>query len=211
MPAQLEDLERFVEKVKAVFYLSLDVEATGPFPGLYSLVSVGCVPVYPGDGRDQPWRVAEEHEHLYLEFQPLDEALELPAAMEVHGLTLDYLREKGREPAQGIGAMAEYLAKLRRLRPKFMMAAWPASFDLPFVGYYAQRFLGDNPFGYGALDIGSLAQGLFRCERRQLRAELVRKGLFRPPKAYPHHALEDALDQANLLVHLLNLSQNTTP
>ncbi len=197
------------KKAKAVFYLSLDVEASGPFPGLYSLVSVGCVPVYPGDEPDQPWYVGEER--FYREFKPLEEAQEMAAAMEVHGLSLDYLREHGLEPRAGIQELADYLAGLRRIRPKFMMAAWPASFDQPFIGYYAQRFLGSNPFGYGALDIGSLAQGLFRCERRQLRGKLARKGLFRPPKPYPHNALEDAIDQAQLLAHLLNLSQKVTP
>lgn len=187
-----------------MFYLSLDVEASGPFPGLYSLVSVGCVPVLPPTAEEPVWRLGESE--FYCEFKPLPEAGELAAATEVHGLSREHLEEHGLEPVEGIRLLAEYLAKLRLLQPKFMMAAWPASFDQPFVGYYAQRFLGSNPFGYGCLDIASLAQGVFRCERRQLRSKLARRGWFRPPKPYPHNALEDAKDQAQLLVELLNLS-----
>lgn len=189
-----------------MFYLSLDVEASGPFPGLFSLVSVGCVPVIPPDPDNPLWRLSDRT--FYCEFKPLPEAAELPAATEVHGLSTEHLREKGLEPQEGMQQLADYLAQLRLIHPKFMTAAWPASFDQPFIGYYAHRFLGSNPFGYACLDIASLAQGLFRCERRQLRSRLARRGLFRPPKPYPHHALDDATDQAVLLVDLLNLSQN---
>jgi DNA polymerase III epsilon subunit-like protein len=190
-----------------VFYLSLDVEASGPFPGLYSLVSVGCVPVLPPHSKNPLWSLGERT--FYCEFKPLEEASELPAATEVHGLSTEHLLKNGLEPQEGIQLLADYLAQLRLIQPKFMTAAWPASFDQPFIGYYAHRFLGSNPFGYACLDIASLAQGLFQCERRQLRSRLARKGLFRPPKPYPHHALEDARDQAVLLMDLLNLSQKS--
>lgn len=186
-----------------MFYLSLDVEASGPFPGLFSLVSVGCVPVFPPDVLHPQWRILEDRT-FYCEVKPLAEAGDLEAANEVHGLSKEHLIEHGLEPKEAMQKLADYLADLRRSEPKFMMAAWPSSFDIPFVGYYAQRFLGNNPFGYNALDIASLAQGLFRCERRQLRSKLARRGLFRPPKPYPHHALDDAKDQAVLLVELLN-------
>ncbi|MBT9588043.1 3'-5' exonuclease [bacterium] len=188
-----------------MFYLSLDVEASGPFPGLFSLVSVGCVPVLPPGPGNPLWTLSDRT--FYCEFKPLPEAAELPAATEVHGLSTEHLQKKGLEPQEGMQQLADYLAQLRLIHPKFMTAAWPASFDQPFIGYYAHRFLGSNPFGYACLDIASLAQGLFRCERRQLRSRLARRGLFRPPKAYPHHALDDANDQAVLLVELLNLSQ----
>ena len=193
------------ELAAVVFYLSLDVEASGPFPGLYSLVSVGCVPVLPPDVNNGIWHLSEKT--FYCEFKPLEGAGELAAATEVHGLSDEHLQEKGLDAREGIQNLADYLAGLRLSVPKFMTAAWPASFDQPFIGYYAQRFLGSNPFGYACLDIASLAQGIFRCERRQLRSRLARRGLFRPPKPYPHNALDDAMDQATLLMELLNLSQ----
>ena len=164
------------------------------------------MPVFPPDINHPDWRILEDRT-FYCEIKPLPEAGDLAAANEVHNLSRDYLNEHGLDPQVAMQQMADYLAGLRRSVPKFMMAAWPASFDQPFVGYYAQRFLGQNPFGYAALDIASLAQGIFRCERRQLRSKLARRGMFRPPKPYPHHALDDAMDQARLLVDLLNLSQ----
>lgn len=188
-----------------MFYLSLDVEASGPVPGLYSLVSIGCVPVFPPSGPEKKWRVGSDRT-FYAELQPLPEGADLPAANEVHGLTRAHLSEHGEAPEAAMRRMAAYLAELRRSQPKYMLAAWPASFDHPYISYYAHRFLGENPFGYGALDIASLAQGVLRCPRRELRSRLAAAKLKREPKPYPHNALDDAAEQAGFLCKLLNLS-----
>ncbi len=47
-------------------YFSVDVEASGPVPGLYNLVSIGAVPV----GRDaESWK--PEDERFYVELKPI--------------------------------------------------------------------------------------------------------------------------------------------
>jgi hypothetical protein len=46
-------------------------------------------------------------------------------------------------------------------RPVFV--GFNAAFDWSFVNYYFQRYLGENPFGFAALDIKSLYMGATGC------------------------------------------------
>ena len=189
---------------RRVYYLSLDVEASGPFPGQFSLVSLAAVPVRRSQARG-PWMV-DDSDTFYAELQPLEGADELPAATRVHGLTKEYLLAQGQPPAQALADFAAYLARMERRWGRTLAAGWPASFDAPFVGWYSQRFLGHNPLGYKSFDIGSYAQGLFRCDRKKLHFRLSETGWWDPKNPYPHNALQDALKQAQLLKSLLNSS-----
>ena len=198
-----------------MFYLSLDVEASGPFPGLYSLVSLGAVPVRQRKPKPRKAKTAEEREWIvdeehtfYVELKPLPGADEMPAATEVHGLTAEYLGAEGLDPVLAMQQWRTYLNRLRPLFGKFMAAASPASFDIPYAGYYSQRFLGENPLGYNALDIASLAQGILLCPRVELRARLEKAGLSRPSGPYPHNALQDSIRQGSQLADLLNLGES---
>lgn len=179
-----------------MIYLSIDVEASGPFPGLFSLVSVGAVPVRK---RQAAWTV-EEAQGFYVELQPLEGAGEQSEATRVHGLTKDYLTTHGLPPLQ---AMQGFDAYVKGLGARAVAAAWPSSFDAPYVGWYCQRFLGYNPLGHSAFDIASYAMGVLRCSRSDLKREMRRAGIAAPPNPNQHHALADAVEQGHLLAQLL--------
>ena len=184
----------------ALIYLSVDVEASGPFPGLFSLVSIGAVPVVQGpDG----WSVAREHTY-YVELKPMEGAGELEAATKIHGLTSEYLREHGLEPAEAMKSFGDYFRKLKRAHKKVTPAAWPSSFDAPYMGWYMQRFVGSNPLGWSAFDIPSYGMGLFRCHRGVLTQKMKAAGLFKANNPNQHHALADAVEQGETLAQLLN-------
>ena len=180
-----------------MIFLSIDVEASGPFPGLFSLLSVGAVPVARREGT---WALDPERS-LYMELQPLEGASQDPEAMAIHGLTPEYLRTNGLPPLEAMQRMEAWLKGLDR---RFVAAAWPSSFDSPYVGWYLQRFLGTNPLGHSAFDIASYAMGLLRCTRVDLRRTLTQAGLAPPTNPRPHHALHDAVEQGHLLANLLN-------
>jgi len=183
-----------------MLYLSIDVEASGPFPGLYSLVSVGAVPVIEGDGA---WSV-DEGRAFYIELKPLPEAASMPEAMAVHGLTTEHLAREGVDPADAVERFAAYVAGLEAEFGYVKAAAWPSSFDGPYVGWYAQRFLGHNPLGHSQFDIPSFAMGLFRCGRKTLLQRMKKAGYKKPLNPNPHHALADAVEQGWTLAFLLN-------
>lgn len=177
-------------------YLSIDVEASGPVPGLYSLVSVGAAPVRRVDGT---WVVGEDT--FYVELRPLPDAAELPEATAVHGLTRDHLEAHGREPADAMRALCDYLGTLGPTK----VAAWPISFDHPFVAWYLWRFLGECPIGHSGFDIASFAMGLFAATGRNATFRAMeRAGFVAPSNPHPHHGLHDAIEQAQTLAWLLN-------
>lgn len=180
-------------------YLSIDVEASGPHPGLFSLVSVGAVPVL---RRKDVWSV-DEGQSFYVELQPLEGAGEQGEATRVHGLTSDYLHANGLPPLE---AMQRFDAYVKSVGARTVAAAWPSSFDAPYVGWYCQRFLGYNPLGHSAFDIASYAMGLLRCSRADLKKEMRRAGIAAPPNPNQHNALADAVEQGHLLAQLLNFA-----
>lgn len=179
-----------------MIYLSIDVEASGPFPGLFSLVSVGAVPVRK---RQAGW-IVDEAQGFYVELQPLEGAGEQSEATRVHGLTREHLQQNGLPPLQ---AMQRFDAYVKGLGVRAVAAAWPSSFDAPYVGWYCQRFLGYNPLGHSAFDIASYAMGVLRCSRADLKKEMRRAGIAAPPNPNQHHALADAVEQGHLLARLL--------
>lgn len=197
-------------------YLSVDVEASGPFPGIFSLVSLGAVVVR--SNSEGIWSVDEEL-GFYQELKPLEGAAELEAATRIHGLSRQYLEEHGREPEIVMREFAIFFKDLQKRFKKVIPAAWPASFDSPYVGWYLQYFTGDNPTGWSAFDIPSFGMGLFCCHRNALRNLMRKAGIEFGLNPNPHNALADAIEQGQTLASLLNharqkrkeQSRQTTP
>lgn len=186
-----------------MIYLSVDVEASGPFPGLFSLVSIGAIPLLSGP---EGWYLAHDNT-FYIELQPMEGAGELEAATNIHKLTRQHLLTHGVEPPVAMRTFSDYLRRLKKAHKKVLPAAWPSSFDAPYIGWYNQRFLGSNPLGWSAFDIPSYALGLLRCTRPELRQKMKDAGLVKPTNPHQHHALSDAIEQGETLVQLLNYAR----
>lgn len=170
-------------------YISVDVETAGPHPGSYSLLSIGaCL-------------VADPACAFYVEVQPVNDNA-LPHALQVSGLTLDYLTEHGLAPAE---AMAQFEAWVLRETPpghRPVFVAFNAPFDWMFVCDYFHRYLGRNPFGHSALDIKAFYMGLTGVQWRETSmAYLAARHLDNHPLT--HNALHDAQDQAVIMRKLL--------
>ena len=188
-----------------MIYLSLDVEASGPFPGLYSLVSVGAVPIIRRGGA---WAL-DLDDTFYVELKPQLGAESLAEATAIHGLDASYLERVGKEPGVAMSEFRTYVESLRGRYSRVRPAAWPASFDAPYIGWIAQKYMGDNPLGHSCFDIPSYAMGMLNCtDRRRLRHEMELAGYQKPHNENPHNALSDAVEQAETLRWLLTLGEN---
>jgi len=164
-------------------YISVDVEAAGPVPPTYSLLSIGSVVI------DQP------DSTFYVELQPIN-ANFVPAAIEVVGRTLDNFKEVGREPKEAMMAFRDWTGQVAgNAKPVFV--GFNATFDWAFVNFYFQEYLGENPFGIGGIDIKSFYMGLSGCAWDETRSSKI-PTKFKGKSRHTHNALDDAIEQGEM-------------
>jgi DNA polymerase III epsilon subunit-like protein len=170
-------------------YFSIDVEANGPLPGEYSMSSLGCA------GVGLP-----EHT-FYVELTPITDNV-LPAAEAISGLTLDHLKAEGTDPAAAMQKFHDWVAEIVGDTHRPVFVAFNATFDWQFVNWYFLTFVGDNPFGVSGLDIKAYAMGLMDVTWGDTSSDHLYER-FQIKQAIIHHALHDALAQAELFEKLL--------
>ena len=120
-----------------------------------------------------------------------------PEAMAVTGLSLDELRVSGLEPFEAMTSFAEWLVGVASEGARPIFIGLNAPFDWSFVNYYFHRFVGENPFGFVALDIKAFYMGVTGCRWAETKSSAMASRL-RPTSSGTHDALQDALYQAEL-------------
>lgn len=164
-------------------YISVDIEASGPVPGTYSMLALGaCV-------------VGNEAEQFYAELQPMSDH-SIPGAMAVVGRTLEDFRRTGKDPAKVMSEFGEWITQVNGDR-KPVFVGFNASFDWSFINWYFDKYHIENPFGIGALDIKSFYMGLSGCTWGETRSSQL-PVKYRSGVAHTHDALSDALEQAGI-------------
>ena len=173
-------------------YISVDIEADGPIPGDYSMVSLGAVVV----GSDE--------EGFYGEMRPLYGASWVPEALAVSGFSHDQVMNF----AQPHIVMENFAAWLDRLQAqsstRLVMVGFNAPFDWMFVHWYMMHFVGRNPLGISSLDIKAFYMGRTGCTWAETSMARLPDWLT-PEKGLSHNAIEDARDQAKIFQGVLTL------
>lgn len=155
----------------------VDIEADGPIPGDYSMISFGAVVVEPGLDRS-----------FYATLRPISERW-IPEALAVSGnsrettLTFD-------EPEAAMRAFRQWLDGNVQGRPMFVSDN--NGFDWQFINWYFHHFLGANPFGHSSTNLGSLYKGLVGDTAKNF------KHLRRT--RHTHHPVDDAKGNAEALL-----------
>ncbi|MGH9750551.1 MAG: 3'-5' exonuclease [Candidatus Polarisedimenticolia bacterium] len=183
-----------------IVYFSVDVEASGPVPGLYNLVSIGAVPVVGEAGR---WRPADDR--FYVELRPVVAGFD-PGAMAVHGISRRHLEQHGVEAGEAMRRLTAFVEERAR-GARAVFVGHNVGFDWSYVSYYYAACGLPNPFGYKSLDIKSLAMGRLGIDWFETSKENLEKHLPGVPAqdaSQTHRADYDALYQAWLLCALLN-------
>lgn len=189
-------------RVKPSLYISVDIEADGPIPGPYSMLSLGAAVAGMQDGAGFTAADPEERT-FYRELRPISEDF-VPEALAVSGLDRARLTAEGAEPAV---ALAEFAAWVREVGAgagaQPVMCGYPASYDWTFLYWYLVRFTGSSPFGHsGCLDMKTLYAAKARLPLRAVaKGTMPRELLSR--RRHTHHALDDAIEQAELLANLM--------
>jgi ribonuclease T len=170
-------------------YISVDIETAGPNPSTYSLLTIGAC------------TVEEKPATLYLELKPVNNKL-TPESFALHHLDLKRLAERGLEPAQGMRDFEDWIRSVTPNDRPPIFVGFNAPFDWMFVSDYFHRYLGHNPFGHAAVDIKAFYMGLTGAPWRETGlARLASRYL--GERTMTHHALRDALDQADMFRQML--------
>jgi hypothetical protein len=176
-------------------YISADIEADGPIPGKYSMLSFGLTVASTFDGETFAPRDLTSAT-FYRELKPISDEFD-PAALAIGGLDREALARDGAEPAD---AMAEAAAWVERETAGTLavLVGYPLVFDWMFLHWYFVRFLGESPFGFSrALDMKTIHQQKARITvgeagRRDLPAEIASE------LPHSHNALDDAVEQGEI-------------
>jgi DNA polymerase III epsilon subunit-like protein len=178
-------------------FISVDIETSGPIPGEYSLLSIGAC-----------W-VDDDSQAFECELQPINSNA-VQAAMEVTGLSLDRLQRDGIAPSDAMHRFRNWLEQISKPDGKLVFVGFNASFDWSFVNYYFHLYLGENPFGFTALDIKSLFMGATGCDWDSTRSSKI-ASVLQPSRSGSHDALQDARYQAEIfrLIRKIAPSRNS--
>jgi len=182
-------------------YVSTDIEADGPVPGINSMLSFASA-AYQQDKT----LVGTFSANLEL----LPGATSDPQTMawwETKREAWEASRQNTRQPQ---AVMSEYVTWLKELPGTPVFLGYPAAFDFMFVTYYLYRFAGESPFSYFALDIRTYAMALMKKQFSDISKSVMPSRWF-DNLPYTHVALDDAISQGALFCNMLAENMNAGP
>ena len=175
--------------MKSEFYIVVDIEASGPSPCKYAMLSLGAA------------TLRDPMDSFYIEFKPDKDGCQ-QESMDVHGLSFQSLNSTGIDPKVGLQTFADWVKTVTPSGADPIFCAFNAPFDWMYVNDYFHCYLGYNPFGHKALDIKALYMGHRNTTWGQTSHSAISTVYFKP-ESLSHHAREDALQEATLLEAIL--------
>jgi hypothetical protein len=163
-------------------YVMVDIEADGPIPGDYSMVSLGAVIVEPGLSRT-----------FYGQLRPISEQW-VPDALAVSGHTRAQTLQFD-DPKVVMERFGAWLGEHCPSRKLFISDN--NGFDWQFVNWYFHHFLGGNPFGFSSQNLGSLYKGLVKDTFKTFKHLRTTK--------HTHHPVDDAKGNAEALLAMRDM------
>jgi hypothetical protein len=161
-----------------------DIEADGPIPYKYSMVSFGLIKIKE-DG--------DMGTSFYGQVRPVSEEW-IPEALAVSG----HSREETLEfetPEVVMKRCAEWIAKTSDGgRPMFFSDN--NGFDWQFMNYYFHMYTGGNPFGHSSQNLGSIYKGMMKDPRKNFKK--LRK------TKHTHNPVDDCKGNIEALLHMKN-------
>ena len=170
-------------------YLSVDIETAGPNPGEYSLLTIGAC------------GLGATPSTFYVEIQPVNMKF-VPEALAISRISMERLAERGLSPREAMLQFESWIKEQTTNDQRPVFLAFNAAFDWMFVNDYFHRYLGRNPFGHAPLDIKSFYMGLSGVPWSETSMRFVGPRYLRNPQL-THHALRDAMDQADIFRMML--------
>jgi hypothetical protein len=187
-------------------YFSADVETDGPIPGPFSILSFALVFAGTFDGvRFTP--PENYQQSFYRELRPISDDFQ-PDALRVNGLDRNKLLIEGERPESAMTEAAEWIMGIVR-QGKPILVAYPLSFDWSWLYWYFTKFSAQgSPFNHSlCFDIKTA----FAVKAGVPISEAGKSKLLpslRPQNPHTHHALEDAVEQAEIFARVFEWEGN---
>lgn len=160
-------------------YIMVDVEADGPIPGDYSMISFGAIIVEPSLSKT-----------FYTQLKPISEKW-IPEALQVSGFT----REETLTFEEPQAAMEKFASWIEvESSGKAFFISDNNGFDWQFINWYFHHFCGKNPFGHTSSNLGSLYKGVIKDTFVNFKH--LRK------TEHTHHPLDDVRGNAEALLQI---------
>lgn len=179
-------------------YVIVDIEADGPTPGLFSMLSIGAV----ATTKDA------EVSRYYHKILPLKEAGQNPNTMNWWKTQSEAWAEvtaDAENPEKVMGDFSDWLEKLGK-NPVFV--AHPIAFDYSFVSWYLYKFVGKNLFTDSkddpkTLDLKSYISAKYSKTINDAAVNKLPKALLEGSPEHSHKAIDDAIGYASVLRNIL--------
>ncbi len=178
---------------KPEIYVSTDIEADGPVPGIYSMLSFASA-AYTADKQLLGTFTAN--------LDTLPEAQVHPDTKvwwDKNPKAWKICRRNCQTPSEAIKKYVEWLNKLPG-KPVFV--GYPAAYDFMFIYWYLIKFNGDSPFSHSALDIKTFAMAVLKKPFRETSKRKMPKHWF-DDLPHTHVALDDAIEQGAMFCNIL--------
>ena len=170
--------------------IAIDIECTDSNPKLGSVIQLSAVTI------SREFKVNKETFDIYI--QPLD-SYRHPKAMVINKITEEQMATA--YPLLQALKLFEYYCNSSE---KFILAAWGAYFDIPFLKKQYEKINRTWPFGYKSLDLKSIAIWEMSKRNQPLTGGLRKflKSLKIEFEGTPHNALDDIINTVNILKEL---------
>jgi hypothetical protein len=187
-------------------YFSADVETDGPIPGPYSMLSFALVYAGRFDGK-RFGHPKDFEKNFYRELRPISENFQ-PEALRVNGLDRGKLLSQGESPERAMREAYEWIAGIAG-GAKPVLVAYPLSFDWAWLYWYFVQFCSKgSPFNHSLCFDMKTAYAvkasvpISEAGRSKMLPQLL------PDRRHTHHALDDAIEQAEILGNLFEWGGN---
>lgn len=170
-------------------YISVDVETAGPIPGKYSLLAIGATVV------------GSTSQTFYVELRPISDDY-VPEALHAIGRNFADFQQSGVEPLRAMSDFAQWITAVSVNRQQ-VFVGFNATFDWSFINWYFHTYTGGNPFGVSGIDIKAYYMGLAGCSWDETRSSRI-PTRYKGASQHTHHALDDALEQAEMFFKMRN-------
>jgi len=212
-----------MESIKEI-YISVDIEATGPIPGKYSMSSIGAFAAGAllKDGSYIKFDHEDSSKVFYKELKPIspdfiEEAIKVGVldGYEDHllekglpdtgGFRHSWMQSHGVDPREAMLEFSEWCKNIsEEHNAAVVFTAYPLSFDWMFVYWYLVNFDVESPFGFSrTLDVKSLFMAKSKKPLINSTKRYMPKNLF-SKLPHTHRADDDAIEQGILAMNILN-------